>query len=57
MAGVVRVFYELDYDDPDGDWLRELLPMEQVFVGLESMQQAQKMLLPETSRRRLERTE
>jgi hypothetical protein len=57
MAGVVKAYYELDYDDPDSDWLRELLPMEKLIIRQDSIILAQKMLLPETSRRRLERTE
>jgi hypothetical protein len=56
MAGVVRVFYELDYDDPDGDWLQKLLPMEQMEVSPESIQLASEMLRPETSRRRIKKT-
>lgn len=57
MAGIVRVFYELDYDDPDGDWLRDLLPMERLEVGPEVLALATEALKPETSRRRLGRTE
>lgn len=57
MAGVARVFYELDYDDPDGDWLRELIPMEKLEVSCQATELAQEILKPFTSRRRLERTE
>jgi len=56
MAGVVRVFFELDYDDPDSDWLRELLPMEQLEVSCQATELAQEILKPFTSRRRLRRT-
>ena len=57
MAGVVRVFFELDYDDPDGDWLRELLSMESLEVSCQATELAQEILKPFTSRRRLGRTE
>ena len=57
MAGVIKVFFELDYDDPDGDWLRELLPMERLEVSCQATELAQVMLRPKTSRRRLGRTE
>jgi dCMP deaminase len=57
MAGIVKVFYELDYDDHDGEWFLELLPMERLEVSQESMQLAMEMLRPETSRRRLGKTE
>ncbi len=57
MAGVIRVFFELDYDDQDSDWLRELLPMEKLEVSCQAIELAQEILKPFTSRRRLERTE
>jgi dCMP deaminase len=57
MAGVVWVYFELDYDDPDGDWLRELLPMERLEVRPKTLALAMEMLQPGTSRRRLGRTE
>lgn len=57
QAGIVRVYFELDYDDPDGDWLRELLPMELLEVRPEVLALAVEMLQPGTSRRRLGRTE
>jgi dCMP deaminase len=57
MAGVKRVFYELDYDDQDDQWLLDLLPMEQLIIRQDVIALAQAMLEPETSRRRLEKTE
>lgn len=57
MAGVVRVFYELDYDDPDSNWLRKLLPMERLEVSCQATELAQEILKPFTSRRRMDRTE
>ncbi len=56
MAGVIRVFYELDYDCDD-KWLRDLLPMERLIIRQDVIALAQEMLMPETSRRRLGRTE
>jgi dCMP deaminase len=57
MAGIKRVFYELDYDDQDDQWLLDLLPMEQLIIRQEVIALAQATLNPETSRRRLGRTE
>lgn len=57
QAGIIKVFYELDYDDPITNWLNDILPMEQLTVSMDVMKLAMDILRPETSRRRLARTE
>jgi len=56
QAGVIKVFYELDYESNDGNWLKVLL-MEQLQVSCQAVELAQAMLTPFTSRRRLAKTE
>ena len=56
QSGVIKVFYELDYDDPDDGWLLDILPMERLEVSPEALEAAMAVLQPGTSRRRLGRT-
>lgn len=57
QAGVIKVFYELGYDNPEMGWLDGILPMEQFSIGQMEVELAIQMLHPNTSRRRLARTE
>jgi len=55
QAGIIKVYYELDYDSPEEQWL-QALDMERLEISLEALAVALKTLQPNTSRRRLEKT-
>jgi dCMP deaminase len=58
QAGIVDVFYELDYDEQiQNDFMAVVLNCRQLTVRPEMVKLAQTMLEPDTSRRRLTRTE
>lgn len=54
QSGVIKTYYELDYDDPD--YSLSIMPMERLEVSPEAMEAAIKVLQPGTSRRRLTKT-
>lgn len=58
QAGILEVFYELDYDEPiQNDFMATVLNCKQLIIRPEIVKLAQAMLQPDTSRRRLARTE
>jgi len=57
QAGVRQIYYELDYDDPF-DWPKDKFPMvSRLVIRPKIIELAKAMLDPDTSRRRLGRTE
>jgi dCMP deaminase len=57
QAGIVDVFYELDYDEAiQNDFITIILNCKQLSVRPEIIKLAQAMLEPDTSRRKLART-